>query len=405
MKKAWTFAVYMAGDNDLDKNAYLDLKEMKRVGSTATVNVVVQLDSASAGSRTTRYEITRGAASSLPKDAKASLGNTDTGDPKSLIDFVTWVAKNYPAERYALVLWNHGEGWDDTDIFERARTATGRLPRSQRMRHAFFRTTVTRAAAATSGPTSLTRAILIDDNAKDFLDDVELQHVARIAARRFGGKIALFGMDACLMNQLEIAYQLRGCADCVVGSELTEPLDGWPYQQVLSRLAAKRTPDAASFAAGIVQDYAASYKGQGVSVTQSAVALKEVAGVAKAVDALAKALITAMRKPDVKEVIQIARLRTVHFDDNLSANVDLGNFCERLDAAPKCPKTVKTAARSVLGALRRYVIRNGTRGSDVANAQGVSIYYPLDKISPLYVKHLDFAKRNAWTKFLRATLA
>ena len=55
-KKKWTVAVYMAGDNDLDSNAYLDLKEMKRVGSTMDINIVAQLDSASSGSKTTRYE-------------------------------------------------------------------------------------------------------------------------------------------------------------------------------------------------------------------------------------------------------------------------------------------------------------------------------------------------------------
>src|SRR4029077_4461578 len=97
-KKAWTIAVYMAGDNDLDPNAYLDLKEMKHVGSTANMNVVVQVDSESAGSKTTRYRLTKGAASSLPKDAKQKLGNQNTGDPQSLIDFVSWVAANYPAD-------------------------------------------------------------------------------------------------------------------------------------------------------------------------------------------------------------------------------------------------------------------------------------------------------------------
>ena len=57
-KKSWTVAVYMAGDNNLDPNAYLDLKEMKRVGSTADVNIVAQVDSLSAGSKTTRYQLT-----------------------------------------------------------------------------------------------------------------------------------------------------------------------------------------------------------------------------------------------------------------------------------------------------------------------------------------------------------
>jgi len=121
-KKSWTVAVYMAGDNNLDPNAYLDLKEMKRVGSTADVNIVAQVDSLSAGSKTTRYQLTKGQGATLSKDAKQKLGNQNTGDPQSLIDFVSWVADNYPADRYALVLWNHGQGWDDTDIFAGERT-------------------------------------------------------------------------------------------------------------------------------------------------------------------------------------------------------------------------------------------------------------------------------------------
>ena len=227
-KKAWTVAVYMAGDNNLDPNALLDLKEMKRVGSSAEINIVAQLDSASAGSKTTRYAITKGAAASLVKDAKQKLGNQNTGDPKSLIDFVTWVAANYPAERYALVLWNHGQGWDDTDIFEDERSGNRRRPRSNAFRHAFFRTTVEKAAATARHTGATARAILIDDNSKDFLDNVEMQRVAKAAVSKFGGKIDLFGMDACLMNQIEVAYQLRKQSEFIVGSELTEPLDGWP---------------------------------------------------------------------------------------------------------------------------------------------------------------------------------
>jgi len=48
---AWTFMVYMAGFNNLSEFATKDLEEMRRIGSTDDVNVVVflkQLDSTSA---------------------------------------------------------------------------------------------------------------------------------------------------------------------------------------------------------------------------------------------------------------------------------------------------------------------------------------------------------------------
>jgi len=36
-KKKWTIMTYMAGDNDLDINGVIDLKEMKKTGSTLTL--------------------------------------------------------------------------------------------------------------------------------------------------------------------------------------------------------------------------------------------------------------------------------------------------------------------------------------------------------------------------------
>ena len=41
-KKPWTVRVHMAGDNRLDPEGVQDLKEMKKVGSTAKVNIVAQ---------------------------------------------------------------------------------------------------------------------------------------------------------------------------------------------------------------------------------------------------------------------------------------------------------------------------------------------------------------------------
>lgn len=39
------------------------------------------------------------------------LGELDMGDPQVLSDFLVWTHTNYPAERMALVIWNHGDSW------------------------------------------------------------------------------------------------------------------------------------------------------------------------------------------------------------------------------------------------------------------------------------------------------
>jgi len=42
--KQWTVLVWMAGDNDLEEYALGDLNELKKIGSTADVDVVAQID-------------------------------------------------------------------------------------------------------------------------------------------------------------------------------------------------------------------------------------------------------------------------------------------------------------------------------------------------------------------------
>jgi predicted RNA-binding protein with PIN domain len=51
----WTWLVYMAGDNNLEGAGREDLDEMKNVGSTAQVNILVQFDTEE--NKTTRYRI------------------------------------------------------------------------------------------------------------------------------------------------------------------------------------------------------------------------------------------------------------------------------------------------------------------------------------------------------------
>ncbi len=39
------------------------------------------------------------------------IPEVNTGDPAALVDFTTWAMTSYPAERYALIIWDHGGSW------------------------------------------------------------------------------------------------------------------------------------------------------------------------------------------------------------------------------------------------------------------------------------------------------
>ena len=318
--KAWTVLVYLAGDNNLDDAGEADLLEMKRVGTTDKVNLVAQFDRATPGVSTRRFLLRRG--TSLENDAVANLGETNMGDPKVLEDFLKWGLKTYPADRCMVVLWNHGNGWDDTDVYRVARNVVDRpVTRStvlaptvplehfravgKRFRRALFQTSVADAVRV--------RGIAYDDNAQDFLDNIELKKVLDRVAKTLARKIDVVGMDACLMNMAEVAYQLRGAAACTVGSEEVEPGDGWPYDKILAQVVKKPSMNGPQLAVAVVKSYLASYS-KDDNVTQSAFDLAKIEPVAKAIDQLAGSLKSAVVKADTRAGVLTARTQVQTFD-------------------------------------------------------------------------------------------
>src|ERR671910_1116136 len=103
--------VYMAGFNNLSSFAQADLEEMRRVGSTDDVKIAVFQKRL--GQRTARHIIV---GKEGENEIREDVGDADSGNPQSVIDFVRWAAQAAPAERYALVLWNHGSGWQPDDF-------------------------------------------------------------------------------------------------------------------------------------------------------------------------------------------------------------------------------------------------------------------------------------------------
>ncbi|HZS09543.1 MAG TPA: clostripain-related cysteine peptidase [Blastocatellia bacterium] len=416
--KQWTVMVYMAGDNNLDSAGVADLKEMKKVGSTGGLNIIAQFDRAGEGLETKRYCLSKGGA--LEKDLVAKLGETNTGDPKTLEGFIRWGITNYPAEHYLVVLWNHGAGWDDTDIYHTARSrmklnitrkgevadhapgrAAGSVPinriraiGNRRLRRALFRPTVEQALRK--------RAIAFDDNAQDFLDNVEIKKVLTSVGKSLKRRIDILGMDACLMSMIEVAWQVRDSVANTVGSEQTEPGDGWPYDAILGELAKKPRMTPRELAGVIVKKYIASYPSS-EPVTQAAFDLSHAAPLTAAVDRLAKTLISSLSTPAERLNLMQARaqVQTYEVDDY----IDLLDLCQLVSASTGRAE-VKAACQGVIDAATTggFLIESGFKGKKMENSRGISIYFPTKEISPLYAK-LDFVKKTAWGKFLATYLS
>ena len=61
-------------------------------------------------------------------------------------------------------------------------------------------------------------AILLDDNAKDFLDNQEMKQVLANTAKLLGRKLDILGMDVCLMSMAEVGYQILNSVDYIRAS-------------------------------------------------------------------------------------------------------------------------------------------------------------------------------------------
>jgi hypothetical protein len=94
MAAKWTLMVYMAGNNSLSDAADEDLAEMRMVGSTADVQVVVFVAQSRVSGTARRFKV--------EKDGRGeqveTLNEVDSGNPQTVIDFIRWGLTTAPAE-------------------------------------------------------------------------------------------------------------------------------------------------------------------------------------------------------------------------------------------------------------------------------------------------------------------
>lgn len=423
--KQWSVFVYMAGENERNDNGELDIGEMKKIGSTDHVNIVVQFDRAGSGAKkaTRRLHITKGNARTIK-----SLGQTDCGDPHVLQEFLSWGLQAYPAQHYAVILWNHGNGWNAENIYHAARKAglkvraerkaratptvlpdrrVSVIPESQlrRLTHgplhrALFGSTMTAAVKA--------KGITSDDVARDFLDSLELRRVFSRIAQQAGRPLDILGMDACLMNTVEGAYQLRGTVGWCIGSEQVEPSDGWPYDQILGLLVRNPGMIPSDVGSLIVDTYLMSYA-DSEAVTLSALNFGPndslLLELKDRVDRLSLALIDACRTTNACQQVMAARHRAQRYE--IPAYVDLYHLSKLLADSPP-GRRVSDAAQAIVEALnvpgpQGFIVREGHKGWRMMGSHGVSIYFPEDHVSPLYAM-LDFVADTHWETFLTTIL-
>lgn len=340
----WTVLIYMAADNDLDPQAIFNLNQLESTGSTAEVNVVVQIDRAASGDWSTsrRYFITK---DDDPQQITSTLleemGELNTGDPQTLTDFIVWGRSTYPAQKTALIMWNHGIGWS---------------------------------------------GIATDETDRNILTLPEFETALADAVQ--DDQLALIGFDACLMGQLDVYAALAPFAGVAVASEELTPAQGWPYDDWLTGLTTDPSQGPASLGEQTVAQFIDTYSVSHPFSTMAAIDLGQINGVLRDFQLIVD--LGAQDLPIAAADLTLARsgaeqfARAYGIETDRFAAVDLGHMGALLNSQAVADP-LREAGGRLTASINKAVIASGS-GLGFENASGIALYFPskAESVDPRY---------------------
>jgi hypothetical protein len=259
--KDWTVLVYMAGDNDLSPYAIWDLEEMegrfdsgRYAGSTLKSDLIVQADTAGATGIRRLHIFQR---DDQPYVAAASINELKNRGPETvqspiaellaearpsrqgLQDFLQWGVQEYPAQKYMVVVWGHGQGWlgaplelTPNDVANLKTAApTGQLTIALNQVALLPQPPTTLAAGSFGG-------IAIDPATGNGLsvDDLNRALTATVNVTLEGRPLDVYASDACLMQMAEVAREISDASRYIVGSAQVQSYLGLPYRRLMYEL-------------------------------------------------------------------------------------------------------------------------------------------------------------------------
>jgi len=379
----WTIMVYLAGDNNLQFETVSDLAEMETGMAAAMaagadpdyVNVIALVDTFDL-TVNTHYLIVEDQGKinvetgEIACDCAEVLGGEcpeselNMGDPATLQAFIENSVAYAPADRYMLILWDHGGGWygacwDDTSV----------------------RTEI--------------------DGRIDRLTVDEIGNAIGAAVESTGVHLDVIGFDACLMAMIEVAYEVRDLADYMMASVTGIPFGGWAYIPFIEELVKRPGMSVEELMDIIVDGYVDYYSicagyglGGWIGVGLSVIELSLVDAIANAVDALSYGLGDGLESGEISRGTIATAIKSstpgIQMSGEQFAFPDLGIAASRL--ADLCPG-VKTEAEAVASAVAAAVTCDwvSQQNTEVFTTTGMTIYLPV----AYYYTYVDYSYETA----------
>lgn len=365
----WTVLVYCVTDNMLWPCVEADLNEMEAAGPGPDLNILVQVHRSR--HEASRYRIV--ADDNLQRLVSPVVGQPaelDSGDHRTLVEFVRWGVAQAPSRRVMLIL--HGclgnlgygapttrgdelngllilAGLEGVQIHPERKLEQVKLERDWRKRR---------------------------ENGATYMGIREAGRGLAAIHQLLGRKIDIVGCDDSCDMTLEKFAEFRADVGYWIASVGFLPSDDWPYEQILGRLATDPGTDLDTFCRRAVGDFRIAYEPYcqlpyGFGATLSAVNLGTLESLLGQTRDLGQQLYKAVKKREPRYRLLDLRKQTLSFlsSDNLDlpellrglTRIDLGN--------PEIPRIAATVKQTV----EQSLLAHWAGGRVYHKAGGISV--------------------------------
>lgn len=227
-EKEVNYLVYMAADNNLERFGIGNIKALQQgFLSSKNVNILVLFDRSPGYDKTednrtgTDLFYITPTSQRMNDDIIKEYGELDMTDSNNLYEFLCFANKYFPARHTVLNIWSHGQGVYPDGIISKGVIAD----------------------YSSGYGASNTMAI------------VDMANAIKKFENESKKKIDIIQFDACDMQMIEVAYQLKNLTEYVVGSETEIPGSGSDYKSIAEYLTSATVFNSDSFASFLVDSF------------------------------------------------------------------------------------------------------------------------------------------------------
>jgi hypothetical protein len=365
----WTVIVYLAADHNLAPWMLKDYYNMLFADAITNFQVVVLYDGDEYGDSWIRHFVADFVIEIPLTDINPTWGSElDTGDHKTLTDFVKYSISTHPSDRIYLSIDDHGSSfhgccWDLTD-------------------HSWL--------------------------TMDALNN----SLTEIMAYNGDSKVEILQYYACEMASMEVLYLSYPYAEYTIASEITVYALLWNYSRIFNHIEANPSIIGSSLSSFVVND-SIQYYPKGYSSAMSAIDNSNMPPLISALNNFSSKLIDRLLR--YYPYLWMDRNMTEWYEaprhPDIDQKIDLYHFVENINDDINLPFDLRFSANKLMSIIDDTVIAESHNSGHFGdqrpadNAHGISIYLPghHNFANYIYYNEYDnaFSRNTKWLKFIK----